>query len=54
MPDPIDAPASTEKLNEQNAAEIRQEEATQHGPRGNVHSEAEEHVEQDMPPPLPN
>ena len=47
MPDP-------DQLNEQNADEIKQEEATQHGPRGNVHSEADEPVDQDMPPPLPN
>lgn len=53
MPDP-DQRSAPDALNQQAADEIKGEEATQHGPRGNVHSEADAPVDQDMPPPLPS
>lgn len=47
----------TDKTNaesKENAEEIKRMDATQHGARGNVHSEPEAPTEQDAPPPLPN
>ena len=37
-----------------NSDEIKDVDATGNGPRHNMHSDAEEPVEQDAPPPLPN
>ena len=39
---------------EANIALTEAVEANENGPRHNVHSEADEPVEQDAPPPLPN
>ena len=54
--DPFDAP-SQQQIDAENKANIAQTtttEAAEHGPRGNVHSEADEAVDQDGPPPFPN
>ena len=42
----------TEAEAKTSADEIKDVDATQKGPRGNVHSEPEEPVEQEAPPPL--
>ena len=54
MPDPDTTAASIDDRNRQSADAIKGEEATLHGPRGNVHSEADAPVDQDMPPPMPS
>ncbi|MGI4730676.1 MAG: hypothetical protein ACRYFW_02875 [Janthinobacterium lividum] len=42
-------------LDEHNAAEIKRNGATEHGARGNVHSEADQSTaEQEAPPSLPH
>ena len=38
----------------ENAEEIKRVEATQHGARGNVHSEPDAPSDEEPPPPLPN
>ncbi|WP_375390617.1 hypothetical protein [uncultured Sphingomonas sp.] len=38
----------------ENAAAIKRVEATQHGARGNVHSEPDAPSDDEPPPPLPN
>ena len=52
MPEDADQTSAAEAKT--NADEIKWEEATQRGPRGNVHSQPDaDVVEQDMPPPMP-
>ncbi len=44
----------TSAENQANAEEIERIDATEESARGNVHSEADEPVEQGSPPPMPN
>ena len=46
--------SKTSAENEANAEEIKRVDATEESARGNVHSEVDEPVAQDCPPPLPN
>ena len=43
-----------EAENKANAEEIKRVDATEESARGNVHSEADQPVDQDAPPPMPN
>ena len=49
-------PEEKTEAEKDSAANIKDEEATEHGPRGNVHSEKDETgpTDQYAPPPMPN
>ena len=54
MPNENETESAVEAETEAHAATIKDVDATQRTPRGNVLSEAEEPTDQQAPPPMPN